>query len=71
MVVLLFIQGPEKDQQQMQKTVRQGKQMDLNKKKETLDYSPRIYYLDSFLTHLVLLNKKSPKCLLLHRKNRK
>lgn len=41
--------------------------MDSNGKK-TLDFSPRIYYLDSVLRHLVLLNKKSPTCLLLHEK---
>lgn len=34
----------------------------------SLDYSPRIYYLDSVLRHLVLLNKTSPTCLFLHEK---
>lgn len=39
-----------------------------SKEKKTLDYSPRIYFLDSVSRHLVLLNKKSPTCLLLHEK---
>lgn len=40
--------------------------MDSNGK--TLDYSLRIYYLNSDLRHFVLLNKMSPTCVLLHEK---
>lgn len=76
-MALLLSRGPDKDQQQMQNqgfhkknpTTRrsEGEQMD-SKEKKRLDYSPRIYFLDSVSRHLVLLNKKSPTCLLLHEK---